>query len=226
MLLRDLRTSIELVVGSYQFPDIGSGDQPEDPESWDSNWLIVQGTVTTEAGSPWSFRQLCLTTWEVAESADWCQNVAAGLVPLLPPEARELDNASFYESIRAGRLTFTEPNLSFGVGAQSAARMELRLPRAGPRPRSLKNGGTQILCRILNLISDDCRSSQIRVEAPRGFVAAATRRLGGAAHRLFRNGIPLRRWSDGLDRCLSDANVPSHDVPLHCRVKRRRAHSG
>ncbi|XAS75636.1 hypothetical protein V3G39_13385 [Dermatophilaceae bacterium Sec6.4] len=123
MLLRDLRTSIELVVNGYQFPDIGSDDQPEDPESWDSNWLIIHGTVTTGEGSPWSFQQPCLTTWEVAELADWFQNVAAGLTPPLPPEAREPDKASSYAP--AGWLTFTEPNLSFGVGAQSEARVQL-----------------------------------------------------------------------------------------------------
>lgn len=125
MLLRDLRTSIELVVGGYQFPDIGSGDQPDDPESWDSNWLIIHGTVTTDAGSPWSFRQPCLTTWDVTQLADWFQNVAAGLIRTLPPEARELNKASFEESGPAGWLTFTEPHLSFAVGAQSEARVEL-----------------------------------------------------------------------------------------------------
>ena len=123
MILRDLHTSIELEVEGYQFPDIGPGEQPEDPDSWDSNWLNIRGTVTTGGDSSWSFQHPCLTTWEVVELADWFQNVAAGLVPLLPAGAEELSTT--FLSTRAGWLTFTEPNLSFGVEARSAGRVNL-----------------------------------------------------------------------------------------------------
>ncbi len=80
--------------------------------------------------------------------ADWFQNVAAGLTRSLTAEARQLDKAFFDEPITAGWLTFTEPNLSFGVGAQSAARVQLLIglshELAQPPLGSQRRTGSQI----------------------------------------------------------------------------------
>ena len=127
MLLRDPRTSIEIVIDGYQFPRIESGQQAQDPESWDSNWLTVHGTVSRDDATSWSFKHPCLTTWEVAQLAQWLHDVADGVVEPLPAEAREPDQASCDEHTSTGWLTFTEPNLSFGVITRSTGRIELQI---------------------------------------------------------------------------------------------------
>lgn len=69
---------VDLRVLDYQFPGVGSSD-----EGWDSNWLIIAGSVGTTGGRSWSFQHPALTTWEVAEGAAWLRQVAAGAVPAI-----------------------------------------------------------------------------------------------------------------------------------------------
>ena len=54
----------QLVILSYQHPDVHE-------DRWDSNWLLVSGTVATAAGQRWKFSAPCVTTFELAELADW-----------------------------------------------------------------------------------------------------------------------------------------------------------
>lgn len=127
MLLRDFRTSLELEIAGYQFPDIEAGNDPLDPDSWDSNWLIIKGTVRTDDDTAWSFEHACLTTWEITELAAWFHNVAAGFVSPLRAGARGSEDGSLDESTPETWLTFTEPVLSFAVVVQSGEHVLLRM---------------------------------------------------------------------------------------------------
>ena len=76
----------QLVIVRYQFPDVHE-------DRWESNWLIVNGTVAA-AGEKWVFTEPCVTTFELADLADWLDElVTNGAEP------------SAFE--------FTEPNLKF-----------------------------------------------------------------------------------------------------------------
>ena len=59
----------QLVIVRYQFPDV-------DEDRWESNWLIVNGTVAA-AGEKWVFTEPCVTTFELADLADWLDELAA-----------------------------------------------------------------------------------------------------------------------------------------------------
>jgi hypothetical protein len=75
-----------LVIVRYQFPDVHE-------DRWDSNWLIVNGTVAV-AGEKWVFTEPCVTTFELADLADWLDQLAS--------------NGS-----QPSAFEFTEPNLKF-----------------------------------------------------------------------------------------------------------------
>jgi hypothetical protein len=60
----------QLVILSYQHPDVGE-------DRWDSNWLLVNGTVATADGQKWKFSAPCVTTFELEELADWLDDLAA-----------------------------------------------------------------------------------------------------------------------------------------------------
>lgn len=81
-----LSGSLRLSVERYQFPEIAN-------DEWDSNWLIIVGDAVLD-GKPWSFRDPCLTTFEMQRLADWLDHVAAGR-----------SEPAF--------CSFTEPNLDF-----------------------------------------------------------------------------------------------------------------
>ena len=59
--------TLQLSVDGYQFPDSDG--------YWDSNWLMVRGTVEHPRGS-WTFRDPCLTTFEIEQLAAWLDGVA------------------------------------------------------------------------------------------------------------------------------------------------------
>ena len=59
----------QLVILSYQYPDVHE-------DRWDSNWLNVSGTVATAAGQKWKFSAPCMTTFELAELADWLEELS------------------------------------------------------------------------------------------------------------------------------------------------------
>ena len=62
--------SLELSVAGYQFADITD-------DRWDSNWLMVAGTINHPQGS-WTFTDPCLTAFELDELAAWIGDIAAG----------------------------------------------------------------------------------------------------------------------------------------------------
>ena len=91
---------LELDITGYEFPSIHD-------DHWDSNWLIVRGRVAHPRGD-WSFRQPCLTTFEVGDLARWLEGVANGA-----PEAK--------------LGYFTEPNLEFEYAALPDPVIEVRV---------------------------------------------------------------------------------------------------
>lgn len=109
MLIGNNGTSLELRIVGYQFPELEPGQDPLDPNSWDSNWLIFEGEAHTAEGESWTFSQPALTTWDVARLVKWLREVVAGTASVLASEER---SASFDHP---DWLTFTEPNLSFAV---------------------------------------------------------------------------------------------------------------
>lgn len=88
--------SLRIGVERYQFPDIVD-------DEWDSNWLIVSGEADLD-GRSWSFREPCLTTFEVEHLADWLDRVVAGQA------AQPI-------------CGFTEPNLEFERISAEAVRI-------------------------------------------------------------------------------------------------------
>jgi hypothetical protein len=86
MRLGNESTQIELEVESYQFPEFSD-------EKYDSNWLIIKGTVKY-AEEQWTFRDPCLLTWEAEEIVEWLEALSSG-------------------HDTAEDLTFIEPTISF-----------------------------------------------------------------------------------------------------------------
>lgn len=79
--------TVEFKITNYQFPDNKEGD-------WDGNWLNIYLKVDSKVGK-WQTIDPYLTTWEVQEIIDWCDQLSANK----EPEFR--------------LMKFTEPNLSF-----------------------------------------------------------------------------------------------------------------
>lgn len=122
---------VELRLVDYQFPHLEPGVEPLDPASWDSNWLVISGSVRTAGGASWSFCHSALTTWEGGELVKWLRQVGDGAVPAATPlESAEAtageEPADVVDRLTsAGWLTFTEPNLSFAVDGYAEAQVEL-----------------------------------------------------------------------------------------------------
>jgi hypothetical protein len=91
----------ELTILGYQFPAIVN-------DEWDSNWLTIRIHAQTDRGG-WSATDPSLTTADVARLADWLEGVAERRVQ----ESDEVD--------------FIEPNLSFGLHAEAADTVTLRI---------------------------------------------------------------------------------------------------
>ncbi|MEU5256278.1 WapI family immunity protein [Streptomyces longwoodensis] len=79
MLLNDLSSSVDLRPVRYQFATV-RGD------SYDDNWLVIEGTVATPEGQ-WSFADPCLLTDEARQVSAWLRAVAAGTVDVTEPDA-------------------------------------------------------------------------------------------------------------------------------------------
>ncbi|WP_101395542.1 WapI family immunity protein [Phycicoccus duodecadis] len=105
-------SEVRIRMDGYQFPAMTT------PGDWDANWLIVEGAVRLATGESWSFRDPCLTTWEVSSLVDWLRQVADGSVQ---PSAFPSDDDE--ERLQV----FTEPNLAFSLAARSQARVTLRV---------------------------------------------------------------------------------------------------
>lgn len=99
-------------------------------DAYDDNWLVIDGTVTTPQGS-WSFVEPCLLTDEAREVTSWLRAVAAGTVPVTPPDA---------EGALSPDVTFIEPLVALGLagrseGGAAAIRFHLSLEAAPPWQR-------------------------------------------------------------------------------------------
>jgi hypothetical protein len=110
----------ELAVDSYQFPAREGAVFGRDS---DNNWLNVRGNLSLPDGRSYSFRDPCLTTWDVRELADWLRSVSRGHVP----SPSSSDEPS---------LVFDEPCLAFDVeqleGGTAVLRVYLSLDEAEP----------------------------------------------------------------------------------------------
>jgi hypothetical protein len=96
----DGATTFDLEIVRYQFPELES-------DEWDSNWLVISGSVVSAARS-WNFFDPCLVTMEAHDLANWLAALANGR----PTKER---------------IFFTEPNLSFEAVAADAQSAELRV---------------------------------------------------------------------------------------------------
>ena len=89
---------VELRILGYQFPGDTAGD-------WDSNWLRVYVGVKAGTGKRESVDPT-LTTWELARVAAWFEGLARGEAP------------------HGMEMTFTEPDLSFGLRNDAKERIK------------------------------------------------------------------------------------------------------
>ncbi|MGW6989700.1 WapI family immunity protein [Streptomyces sp. NPDC054946] len=110
MRLSDHANSVDLRPLRYQFPT-ARGD------SYDDNWLVIGGSVTTPDAS-WSFADPCLLTDEAREVAAWLRAVAEGTVAVTGPDADgELSPDTW----------FVEPVLAFSLADRNEAGVVLRV---------------------------------------------------------------------------------------------------
>jgi hypothetical protein len=96
-------------------------------DSFDDNWLVIAGTVTTPEGN-WSFVDPCLLTDEARELAGWLRAVAAGAVAVTEPDA---------EGELSPDTSFIEPLVAFSLagrseGGAAVIRIHLSLQAAPP----------------------------------------------------------------------------------------------
>ncbi|MFE9831188.1 hypothetical protein ACFYPK_21410 [Streptomyces halstedii] len=120
MLLNDLSSSVDLRPVRYQFATV-RGD------TYDDNWLVIDGTVMTPEGS-WSFADPCLLTDEARQVSAWLRAVAAGTVDVTEPDA---------EGMLSPDTWFIEPVVAFSLAHQIAGgtaviRFHLSLEAAPP----------------------------------------------------------------------------------------------
>ena len=101
---------LEIVPSRYEYA--GTAVDQFDLD-WDANWLVIRGRVRAPDGSTYGFLDPCLTTWEAQELARWLETVASGTA-----KASTSDNEP--------ALTFTEPNLGFGLGPASGNLVTVR----------------------------------------------------------------------------------------------------
>ncbi|MCW5777660.1 MAG: hypothetical protein KIS87_14585 [Phycisphaeraceae bacterium] len=64
---------IGFAVACYEFPE----SNRRGVHDWDSNWLVIDGRVECSHGE-WSFREPCLTTWELAALLSWLESPPLG----------------------------------------------------------------------------------------------------------------------------------------------------
>ena len=99
--------AFQLVIVRYQHPDVGE-------DRWDSNWLIVNGTVAA-GPEAWGFTEPCVTTFELADFADWLDELA-----------KEGSEPSSFE--------FAEPNLKFSYTPWPRRALQLTLAHESAPP--------------------------------------------------------------------------------------------
>ncbi|THA46487.1 hypothetical protein [Streptomyces sp. A1136] len=95
-------------------------------DSYDDNWLVIDGTVTTLEGI-WSFTDPCLLT-DASQVSAWLRAVAAGTADVTEPDA---------EGELSPDTWFIEPVVAFSLahrseGGIAAIRVHLSLGAAPP----------------------------------------------------------------------------------------------
>lgn len=119
-------TSLRLDVVGYQFPEITAASAPGDVGNWDSNWLMIAGTVHTPDGQSWSFEDPSLTTGEARELVVWLRSVAGGEVrPMAAVAGPHLQGTDHYG--HSDWLSFTERNIGFAVITLDGPLVELHV---------------------------------------------------------------------------------------------------
>ncbi|MEV7282447.1 hypothetical protein [Streptomyces sp. NPDC093111] len=140
MLLNDLSSSVALLPVRYQFATV-RGD------SYDDNWLVIDGTVMTPEGS-WSFADPCLLTDEARQVSTWLRAVAAGTVGVTEPDAEGelLPDTWFIEPV----VAFSLANRS--EGGTAVIRIHLSLEAAPPWQQG--DGGADIYQYVVEVSVD------------------------------------------------------------------------
>jgi hypothetical protein len=105
----------QLVILGYQHPDVGE-------DRWDSNWLLVSGTVATAAGQKWQFSAPCVTTFELEELAEWLDELSA-------------------DERAPGQFDFTEPHVRFAYVPWPKRTLQLTLSGESAPPETSLHGG-------------------------------------------------------------------------------------
>jgi len=116
LLLNDHVSSVDLRPVRYQFASV-RGD------SYDDNWLVIDGTVTTPEGS-WSFADPCLLTSEARQVSEWLRAVAAGTVPVTEPDAE--GELSPEEARRVAAEVANDPSLAAHTETHRALKARLQ----------------------------------------------------------------------------------------------------
>lgn len=127
--------AFELNIDCYQFREV--------TDYWDSNWLMVRGDVEHPRGG-WTFRDPCLTTFELEQLATWFDEVDMGTAAA--------DNGHF-----------TEPNLSFDYVVASEPEIRVTFAHESAPPWLVKqdqraNGAVITLPLRLNSPRETARS--------------------------------------------------------------------
>jgi hypothetical protein len=100
--------AFELGVVGYEHADITEG-------LWESNWLVVSGMVRTGEDS-WRFVHPSVTTFELAELADWLETVGTA-------------------AMQSTTCEFAEPNLRFSFSASPRPVLRIRFAHESAPPR-------------------------------------------------------------------------------------------
>jgi hypothetical protein len=94
----------QLVIVRYQHPDVHE-------DRWDSNWLIVNARLEA-GGQTWRFTEPCVTTFELADLADWLDELAG-------------------DGTEPSAFVFTEPHLKFAYVPWPRRALQLTLVHDG-----------------------------------------------------------------------------------------------
>ena len=119
--------TFRLSIDGYQFPETTD-------DRWDANWLFVRGHVQHAQGE-WTFRDPCLTTFEVQELAEWLDSIGEG-------------------QTSSQECSFTEPNLRFEYVDEGTPAIVARFAHESAPPWQLREerfvGTAQIFPVALN----------------------------------------------------------------------------
>jgi hypothetical protein len=100
----DSGNAFEFHLLRYEHPDVTE-------DLWDSNWLVVDGKVTTDDRT-WRFVESCVTTFELEQLAEWLDSLGS------EPSA----------------LAFAEPTLAFSYAPWPRPTLHIRFAGASAPP--------------------------------------------------------------------------------------------